>query len=436
MRLKLYVAGVFLLFLENVASSPLNTSNLNYEINKKNLHDYVAFLTADALEGRLTGTMGEKLAAQYIATQFLKLGLEPAGDNGTFFQEFNFTSGISPIREKKHHLKRGHNVLARLRLGNQAQPLIVIGAHLDHLGHGTLSGSRQRENEKNRIHPGADDNASGVASILEIAAKLHSLKIQNKLQGNKDILFAAWSGEEYGILGSSHFVTNLIKRSAKKSLRSQIDAAINLDMVGHLRKSLVIQGVGSSAEWSQFITEIKQHHAMPILIQNDPYLPTDSTSFYIRGIPTLNFFTGAHDEYHTPRDTAETLNYEGIKSISEFLVDLILTIENKNHVISYKAVHQSSEKPKREFKLYLGTIPDYAGSDVSGVRLSGIAKNSPAEEAGLQSNDVIIKLAGKNIHDIYDYTSVLNSLYVGKPVSLIILRKQKKIALKIAARYK
>lgn len=441
MRVNLFKIGVYLFLLVAGLSSSLHAANSNYEINIKNIQTHVAYLTSDVLEGRLTGSVGEKLAAEYIAVLFHNLGLEPAGDNGTYFQDFNFTYDSLPLlskgkitghTEKRQQLHRGRNVLAKLSLGNSPQPLIIVGAHLDHLGRGKISGSRSRDKEKDMIHPGADDNASGVASVLEIAAKLSYLKAQGNLHGNKDILFAAWSGEEIGILGSSHYINSLVN----KSLRSTIDAALNLDMVGHLKENLIIQGFGSSADWPNIINQVKNEHSIKLTSQNDPYLPTDSTSFYIHGVPTLNFFTGAHDEYHTPRDTKDILNYEGIKNISELLVNLIIAIENKKNPINFKEVQQSHNKPNRQLKLYLGTIPDYASSDILGVKISGVAKSSPAQLAGLKLNDVIVELAGKSIQNIYDYTSVLNSLHVGKAVKLVVLRQDRKVTLSITARYR
>ncbi|MFI4918893.1 MAG: M20/M25/M40 family metallo-hydrolase [Legionellales bacterium] len=422
---------LFLLFIENSHAAP-------YDITKKKLHAHVNFLCSDALEGRLTGTSGEKLATQYIANLFRELGLEPAGDHGTFFQEFNFNAGVFLGKNKATTMsnQQGRNVLAKLKMSPNSARMIVIGAHVDHLGHGQLSGSRARNYENGMIHAGADDNASGVASILEVAAQLSSLKAQGKLHGNKDILFAIWSGEELGILGSSHFVKNYIKPATNKLPRPTLDAVINLDMVGHLRKSLVLQGLGSSTDWLKVINNIGTNHTIPLIMHNDPYLPTDSTSFYLHGIPTLNLFTGAHDNYHTPRDTPDTLNYAGIKKISEFLVELTLALESRLLPMSFQAVEKPKSNLERGFKIYLGTIPDYASAEVIGVKLSGVAKNSPAERAGLQQNDVIVKLAAQDIHDIYDYTAALNALPVGKPVSLKVLRGNKQVALMIIATYR
>jgi hypothetical protein len=332
----------------------------------------------------------------------------------------------------------GRDALAKTTEGRDVVPasMIVVGAHVDHLGHGELSGSRARDDEIGKIHPGADDNASGVASMLAAAEYFSNLKAQGKWHGNKDILFAAWSGEEFGVLGSTHFVTTFMKANASNSLRPAIAAAINLDMVGHLRQQLVLQGTGSSSEWSTLLKKINTQPPLALITQNDPYLPTDSTSFYLHGVPTLNFFTGAHDDYHTPRDTAVSLNYEGIKRVAEFLVNVVLALTDKPNLIAYNDIPKSDINSEREFKIYLGTIPDYSSADVMGVKLSGVAKNSPAAQAGLKAKDVIIELAGKNIHDIYDYTFVLNALHAGKPAKVVVQREQAKIALTVVARYR
>lgn len=592
-----------------------------YEINNKALHAHVAFLSSNALEGRLTGAKGEKIATQYVADIFQHLGLEPAGDHGTFFQEFNFTSGVSlgkhnslsilspnesikrlelgqawrplsfsanhsfkcaelvfagygitapsmgnlpaydsyhglnvknkwvivfryePERmsdEQRRHLSsyaslrykafiakekgakgiifvsgpnskvkneliplsldtalsnsgifaisvtdvvinemlqndsrhltlqqvqneldkgqlhvisqlrgikligeidmkvknsRGRNVLAKLKLSSGNKPIMIVGAHIDHLGYGELNGSRSRDDEK-RIHNGADDNASGVASVLESAIKLSHLKAQGKLHGNEDILFGIWSGEELGLLGSDFFIKSFIRNTPNHKLRPMVDSYINLDMVGRLRTKLVIQGVGSSSSWKKIITQVNQGHAMTLILQDDPYLPTDSTSFYLHGVPTLNFFTGSHDEYHTSRDKINKLNFDGMRGISNFLVDLISAVESKSNLISYQHIPKSNDHSERGRRIYLGTIPDYTSTNLLGVKLSGVTKGSPADTAGLKEKDVIIELAGNKIRDIYEYTFVLNALHPEQPVALVVRRGLKKLALTIKAQTK
>jgi hypothetical protein len=393
-----------------------------YEITTRVLQKHVAYLSSDALEGRLTGTRGEKLSTEYVANAFLQLGLEPAGDKGTFFQTFDFGTK-----------QQGRNVLAKLRVSPNNTGMIIIGAHVDHLGRGKVG---SRDTVIGRIHPGADDNASGVASMLEVAAQLKYQKEHGQLQGNKDILFAAWSGEELGILGSSHFVMHFIKTAKNKALRPAINEVINLDMVGHLRDYLVLQGIGSSSDWLKIIKRIQGNHSVKLITKNDPYLPTDTTAFYLQGVPTINFFTGAHDNYHTSRDKPELLNYEGIKTISDFLVDLVHSFEARVTPITYREVQKSGGNAEQGFTIYLGTIPDYASTDVSGVKLSGVAKNSPAEQGGIKSGDIIIEVDKKRIHDIYEYTSALNALRVGEPTQVVVLRAKMKIALTVVAQHR
>lgn len=588
MRRSIYLLGGCLFVSFNVLATAPNTPP--HEASISRIDHHVHYFCAKKLAGRLTGTPGEKLATHYIANYFARLGLKPAGDHGTFFNEFSFSSGVrlgrknflslinqhgisTPLRlnsewrplpfsdsavfkkqtfvaagygitaparanvsaydsyqhlsvknkwvlifsglpahlstermhqlspyaalrykiftAKKHgaigiifvnerhakmnslwltqssHLnaglvvlavshpvfnhffnhplqhmtlsgqtdlkkiiRHGRNVIGKLNVGENNQPLIIIGAHIDHLGHGELTGSRASGNEIGRIHPGADDNASGVASLLEAATALSHLQTSGKLPGNKSILFAAWSGEELGVLGSAHFVAHIGQPRLQQTI---LDAAINLDMVGHLRKKLILQGIGSSPDWRPLIKKI--HPSLPLVLQRDPYLPTDSLSFYLKGVPSVNIFTGAHDNYHTPRDTPDTLNYRGIKKVSDFLVDLVYALETTPK-LTYQTIPKPREQPEQEFKIYLGTIPDYTSSDLIGVKLSGIAKNSPAAIAGMKQGDVIIQLAGQPIHDIYDYTFVLNSLTVGKATRLMVRRGRATIPLHIFARYR
>lgn len=406
----------------------------DYAITKNALQTHVAFLSSDALEGRLTGTRGEKLATQYVADLFQQLGLEPAGDNGTFFQEFDFSSSVA-LRKINGMTKkqRGRNVLARLRVGTVKTSILMIGAHVDHLGRGEFSNTRSRKDEVNLIHNGADDNASGVASVLEAAVMLSHLQTQGRLHGNNDILFVIWSGEELGLLGSSHFIKTFIEKAENKSLRPVINAYINLDMVGRFRNSLILQGVGSSSNWPKLIEQANQSHVIPLTMQKDPYLPTDSTSFYLHGVPTLNLFTGAHDEYHTPRDKLAILNFTGMKSISTFLVDLILALEAEPQLMDYQQAQKTHIHLGRGYRVYLGTIPDYTSADLVGVKLSGVIKSSPAERAGLRQDDVIVELAGKKIQDIYDYSFALHGLHAGEPVVLVVLRGQQRLTLTIVA---
>jgi len=419
-RKNFFVLSLLLLLAVQTAFAKATTSSLRA---------HVEYLCSNALEGRLTGTEGERMATQYVANYFNQLGLEPAGDNHTFFQIFDFTSVLAGKGKAK---LRGRNVLAKLSLGKTSSPIILVGAHVDHLGHGQFSGSRAHAAEVGHIHAGADDNASGVASILEVATKLVALQKAGKLQGNKDIVFVAWSGEEYGTIGSTYFVKELMRSPVDSPLAKKIAAVINLDMVGHLDKQLIIQAVGSSSQWPELIAQACRQQAMPFVMQSDPYLPTDSTSFYVQGVPTLNFFTGAHDAYHTPRDKPENLNYPGIAKISELLVALLQKIEERQLVLTYTSVKKGSDRASHRRKIYLGTIPDYASADIKGVKISGVAPNSPAASAGLKNGDIIVRLAGKEVRDIYDYTDAFKELRVGDMSEIVVKRGQGNVTLNIS----
>ncbi len=386
-------------------------------IDENKLRNHVNFLASDALEGRLTGTRGEQLATQYVANIFKQLGLKPAGDNGTYFQSFIFSGST----------RHGRNVLARLDPDVPSTGMIILSAHIDHLGLGDKSNSL---GSIGRIYAGADDNASGVAAMLEVARAFSTLKSQGKFAGNKSILFAAWSGEEFGILGSTHFV-----RSYSGEKKLPIRVVINLDMVGHLREKLVIQGTGSSADWPLFLANVA-HGSLQIIASKDAYLPTDSTAFYLQHIPVLNFFTGAHANYHTPEDRPETLNYHGIAVIADYLFTFMQELQQRIAPIAWQKIPREKQYIRQHLRIYLGTIPDYSYVNKEGVRLSGVVNDSPAELAHLQRDDIVVELAGKPTPDIYTYTAALNSLTPNKHVPLTIMRNHKKLVLHVLPDYR
>ncbi|HRH99318.1 MAG TPA: M28 family peptidase, partial [Prosthecobacter sp.] len=221
--------------------------------------------------------------------------------------------------------KMGRNVLAVLHYGDKPDPHVaplIVCAHVDHLGSSGGSNSRAKGDEVNKIHHGADDNASGVSGVLEIAQWLTDLKRQGKLTLKRDIIFAAWSGEELGLLGSNHFVeayAKMIKGDASAKLTGMFAACLNMDMIGRFQKTLVLQGLGSSSLWTKEIEKRNAPIGLPITTQTDAHLPTDSTAFYLKGIPTLNAFTGSHADYHMPSDTADKIDYDHAAKIAKLM---------------------------------------------------------------------------------------------------------------------
>lgn len=325
----------------------------------------------------------------------------------------------------------GTNVIARLQMGDApAETALAIGAHLDHLGRGEGGGSLARAHEKGQIHYGADDNASGTAALMEIAQYLMDLKQRGKLKMKRDIIFAGWSGEELGLLGSNHFAATWGGKKADAPLSPAIGAYLNMDMIGRLDKNLVLQGVGSSSIWKSEIERRNAPVGLPIITQNDSYLPTDATSFYLKGVPILAAFTGSHEDYHSPRDTPEKLNYEGARDIARFMALVARALVKADEAPDYQHQKRPENQGRRAvMRAYLGTIPDYAQGDVKGVKLSGVSKGGPAEKAGVTGGDVVVGLGEKKIENIYDYTYALEALKVGKETTITVYRDGKNLTL-------
>lgn len=344
------------------------------------------------------------------------------------------SSHIAIEQEKK----KGRNVLGMLCKGTEPDfhtAPIIVGAHVDHLGSKAGSNSRAQGDELNKIHHGADDNASGTAGMMEIAQWLTDLKKQGKLDLKRDILFAAWSGEELGLLGSSHFCEDLakmIKGDPNAKLTGMIAACLNMDMIGRFDKNLVLQGVGSSSWWPKEIEKRNAVTGLPIATQNDAHLATDSTSFYTRGIPTLNAFTGAHADYHMPSDTADKINYDKAAQISKFMGLVARSLATTYEAPDYIAMEAPKNQGTRTgLRVYLGTIPDYAQGDIKGVKLSGVSPVGPAAKAGVKAGDIIIKLGEKEIQNIYDYTYVMGEMKIGSETTIVVQREGKAMEFKI-----
>jgi Zn-dependent M28 family amino/carboxypeptidase len=325
------------------------------------------------------------------------------------------------------------NVLGRLNGGDRpAETLVVLGAHVDHIGTGKDLDSRA-ESGAGELHAGADDNASGVAALLEIAEHLAAQKAAGKLALRHDLLFAVWTGEELGRLGSAHFADTFAAPAAETGLAPTVIAYLNLDMVGRLDGTLYVQGVGSSSVWKGELERRNVPVGLPLRLQEDSYLPTDTTSFYLRGVPVLTFFTGSHADYNTPRDTADKLNYDGLTQIATLMGLVTRGIAGREDPPDYIAQEKPATGASRaNLRAYLGTIPDYADDTTKGVLVSGVAKGGPAEQGGLLPGDVIVSVAGKAIENIYDYTYSLNALKVGQPVTIGVLRGGEPMELQVS----
>lgn len=299
---------------------------------------------------------------------------------------------------------------------------IVIGAHYDHLGWGGKETSSRRP-DLNAIHYGADDNASGVASIIEIIEKFAYTK-ENK----RTIIFIAFDGEEMGLLGSKYFVDNSFIDLNK------IKFMFNLDMVGRLNnetKGLTIGGTGTVKGLEDLLKETTQGTSLQLKFSSEGLGPSDHASFYTSNIPVLFFFTGITAEYHTPDDIPETINQEGHKEVTDLVYKILLSICNYDDEIVFTEsgpkVQQSDEK---KFKVTLGIMPDIAGgNNIKGLKVDGVTKGKPADIAGIQKGDIIIGIEGKPVNDIYDYMSRLSDYEIGQQITVEILRNDERIVL-------
>jgi len=334
--------------------------------------------------------------------------------------------------------REGHNVLGRLVVGDEpSEAVIVVGAHVDHLGHGRGSTSLARGKEKGQIHPGADDNASGVAALLEMAEYSADRVRRSRALGEQpalrhDIVFAAWSGEEIGLLGSSHYVKQLADpQDPHARLGDSVVANLNLDMVGRLRDSLQILGVGSSTTWPGEIERANVPVGLPLALGEDSYLPTDATPFYLAGVPILSAFTGAHAEYHTPRDTPDTLDFEGIRDSAALFAAIAESLAASPDALDYVASSAPSGEPRVDLRVYLGTIPDYSQSTQKGLLLAGVAGGGPAEKAGLRAGDVVVEIDGRTVENIYDYTYALDALEIGVPAEFVVMRGDERMKIDV-----
>ncbi|CAM3267275.1 M28 family peptidase [Aequorivita lipolytica] len=386
------------------------------KVKSVSMKEDVSVLANDSLNGRKTGSEGEKKAAEYIATRFADLGLQPKGTDG-YFQKFTFKASKNPHQEAEFtsekndpstglRVETGENVVAYL--DNKAENTVVIGAHYDHLGMGG-EGSLYREGEA--IHNGADDNASGVAMMLHLADSLRFDSAQRPK--NNNFLFIAFSGEEEGLLGSNYFVKNPTIDTKK------VTYMLNMDMVGRLNSgnTLAVYGLGTSPILKQ---TVKANAGDLNIVENESGVgPSDHTSFYLADIPVLHFFTGQHEDYHKPSDDTEKVNFAGMEIVSNYIFSIIKDLDSQKKLPFRKTKNESEVVP--DFKVTLGVVPDYLFSG-KGMRIDGVSEEKPAQKAGLQKGDVVVKMGEFEVTDMMSYMKSLSKFEKGQTESVTINR--------------
>lgn len=379
------------------------------------LLDDIKFLTEDRLQGRATGSAGSDTAAAYLARRFSEVGLQPAA--GGWFQSFTVGRDAPIARQARTGGVVGKNVIGILPgrdpvLRNQT---VVLGAHYDHLGLGGF-GSLDPDSS-GRVHNGADDNASGIAALIQVAARLAASPPA------RTVVFIAFGGEELGLLGSAHYVKTPIYPLAETL------AMVNLDMVGRLRNGrLIVYGARSAREFPALLDSLNWYAGFDLKAQGDGYGPSDQSSFYAAKRPVLHLFTDLHEDYHRTTDDWQKVNLDGLKRVSDLTLGLVTALANRPKSLTFVDLpatmppHTSDQLVATAgYGAYLGTVPDMTGSP-GGVRLVGVRAGSPAEKAGLRGDDVITRIGTRDTPDLQAMTDALRSHRPGDTVEIVVRR--------------
>lgn len=378
------------------------------------LKKHITYLAGNHLKGRAPGTTGEKLAAKYIAKHFAQYGLIAKGEKG-YFQKFVYHQSNNPHDTAQHSGTRytGTNVIGYL--DNGAAHTIIIGAHYDHLGTDGRNSSLEK-NPEGKIHHGADDNASGTAGVLELARYYTS----NANKEPVNFLFMCYSAEEAGLIGSKYFTNHPTVDLAG------IHCMLNMDMIGRLNDStgkLMIYGVGTSDVFVNTL-ESNNRHRFQLVLDSAGVGPSDQTSFYLKKIPVLHFFTGQHKDYHKPSDDAHKINYTGEKKVLQYMIDVTDDLARQPKLKFFIAA--SKQNTAASFKVTLGIMPDYAFQG-KGLRIDAVNQGKPAEKAGLKDGDIIIQLGTVKIESIYDYMDALSKFNKGETTKVVVKRGEQKV---------
>lgn len=410
------LAGICLISLSVLSGFSQSTRlSKDEKVGIKLIAKDVQTLSDDKMEGRETGSPGETLAAEFIANRMEKLGLTPYGIGG-YFQKFTFTPKANPhSSESNNELKpiTGKNVIGFFDFN--APYTIVIGAHYDHLGFG---GEGSLHAGEAAIHNGADDNASGVSALLELA---RLIKNDASLHEN-NYLFIAFSGEEKGLWGSKSFVSN-----PTIPLES-INYMLNMDMVGRLDSNkLAVNAVGTSSKWANAL-EMANTEKLNLVLGESGIGPSDHTSFYLEGIPCLHFFTGQHGDYHKPSDDFEKVNVTGVKTVADLMVRVIKEVQPEGKLDYQKTKSEQTETPR--FKVTLGVMPDYMFQG-EGMKIDGIIPNRPAEKAGLERGDIVIRIGEVEIKDMQSYMQGLSQFESGDKAEVVVVRGSEELKVEI-----
>jgi hypothetical protein len=384
--------------------------------SEERMLETIRFLSKDELKGRGLGTTELDRSAEYIAAKFQEAGLKPGGDSeNSYFQTWE-GQGTEPGRKVAMRNVIGFIPGLKPQMHNQS---VVVGAHYDHLGLGRLD---VRQEHRGKIHPGADDNASGVAVLLELARVLGK-----GLKPDRNVVFVAFTGEEAGKMGSTYYVSN-----QKRFPPEHCMGMLNLDTVGRLEnKKLLVLGAGSAKEWVHLFRGAGFVSGVEVETVSEELDSSDQKSFQEAGVPAVQLFSGPHLDYHRPGDTADKIDPKGLVKVTLVAKEALVYLAGREEPLtSMLKTGKSGGKvagpsPKRERKVSLGTVPDFAFKG-EGYRLSGVVPGSPAETAGLVEGDVIVQIGKDAVRSLRDLSHILKSMKPGDQISITFMRNGKK----------
>ncbi|MBT5738407.1 MAG: M20/M25/M40 family metallo-hydrolase [Planctomycetes bacterium] len=371
----------------------------------------VRWLADPQLEGRENGSVGLEQATQWVANRFEEIGLQPAAPDGSYFDPWSESAEI--VGEKRTVPLR--NVIGMIpgtdeTLSGQS---VVVLAHVDHLGRGWPD---VRSGNEGKIHPGADDNASGVAVMLETARILAGTH-----RPARSVIFVATSAEEWGLRGARRYIESMEQWPAERAI-----SVISIDAVGRLSEGkLLALGIGTATEWIHIARGVGFTTGVAATAVNDDPGGSDQVPFHALGVPGIQLTTGAHDDYHRPGDTADKVDTAGMVEVAIWLREALLYLSDRTEPLTSTldgAAGTETTAPTAGRRVFLGTIPDFADTG-PGVRIEGVVEDSPAQAAGLREGDRLLSLDGTAIEDLRGYSNLLKQLEAGDTVLLVIERK-------------
>lgn len=426
-----YISAATLVAACHATSTPSSLSASSTPDSLRLIAD-VRYLASDALEGRGTGSAGNDSARAFIVRRFQSLKLAPIVPAASCKAppcklSFDQPFVAHPAAAAKSGIPSAiptHNVAGVIRGTDPVlrDQWIIIGAHFDHLGRSSF-GALDPE-AGNAIRNGADDNASGVATVLELARLLRAHPTK------RSVAVVAFSGEELGLLGSAYFVDN------SPIPLAQVQAMLNFDMVGRLKDDkLMVYGTATAKEMAEIVTATNIAPQFKLVAIGDGTGPSDHASFYLKNMPVLHFFTDLHDNYHRATDDADLINAGGMARVTAMALRITRELGDRTERITFtKAPTTASTGSSRNgtgSNVFLGSIPDMGAGDVKGLRLSGVRAGSPAEAAGLKVGDIIVELGGVTVNDLYTYSDALYAHQPGDKIAIVVMRGTERVTVQV-----